>query len=111
MDAVVAFARGRAGRDVTEPPAFRAAVDQIARSGGTPLAIAEDGRLLGVIHLKDVVKADMKEQFAELRRIGNQDRDDHGRQPGDCGRDRVGGRRGRFHCRSDARGQASLHSR
>ena len=53
-----------------EPPAFRAAVDRIARSGGTPLALADGGRLLGVIHLKDVVKPDVKERFAALRRMG-----------------------------------------
>ena len=53
-----------------EPPAFRAAVDRIARSGGTPLGLADGGRILGVIHLKDVVKPDVKERFAELRRMG-----------------------------------------
>ena len=53
-----------------EPPAFRAAVDKIARSGGTPLGLADGGRILGVIHLKDVVKPDVKERFAALRRMG-----------------------------------------
>src|SRR6195256_2083524 len=54
-----------------EPPAaFRAAVDKIARTGGTPLALADGGRILGVIHLKDVVKPGVKERFAELRRMG-----------------------------------------
>jgi K+-transporting ATPase ATPase B chain len=70
VEAILKFAREQAGREVTEPPAFRAAVDQIARTGGTPLAIADGGRLLGVIHLKDVIKADMKERFAQLRRMG-----------------------------------------
>jgi K+-transporting ATPase ATPase B chain len=70
VEAILKFAREQAGRDVPEPPAFRAAVDQIARTGGTPLAIADGGRLLGVIHLKDVIKADMKERFAQLRRMG-----------------------------------------
>jgi len=70
VDAVLAFARAHADRDLAEPPAFRAAVDQIARSGGTPLAIAENGRLIGIVRLKDVVKAGMKERFAELRRMG-----------------------------------------
>jgi K+-transporting ATPase ATPase B chain len=45
-------------------------VDRIARTGGTPLGLADGGRLLGVIHLKDVVKADIKERFAALRRMG-----------------------------------------
>jgi potassium-transporting ATPase ATP-binding subunit len=44
--------------------------DDIAKSGGTPLAVARDGKLLGVIHLKDVVKGGIRERFAELRRMG-----------------------------------------
>jgi K+-transporting ATPase ATPase B chain len=44
--------------------------DRIAQQGGTPLAVAKDGRLLGVIHLKDIVKGGIKERFAELRRAG-----------------------------------------
>ncbi len=42
----------------------------IARSGGTPLAVAKDGKLLGVVHLKDIVKGGIRERFAELRRMG-----------------------------------------
>lgn len=42
----------------------------IARNGGTPLVVAENGRALGVIHLKDVVKGGMKERFGELRKMG-----------------------------------------
>jgi len=49
---------------------FTEAVERIARSGGTPLAVAENGRLVGVIHLKDVVKPGVKERFADLRRMG-----------------------------------------
>jgi len=52
------------------PLEFRQAVDRIARSGGTPLAISENGVLVGVIHLKDVVKPGVKERFADLRRMG-----------------------------------------
>jgi K+-transporting ATPase ATPase B chain len=52
------------------PAELTAAVDRIARSGGTPLAVAENGALVGVIHLKDVVKAGVKERFADLRRMG-----------------------------------------
>jgi potassium-transporting ATPase ATP-binding subunit len=44
--------------------------DTIAKSGGTPLAVAKDGRVLGVIHLKDIVKGGIRERFAELRRMG-----------------------------------------
>ena len=52
------------------PAEFNAAVDRIARSGGTPLAVSENGVLFGVIHLKDVVKPNVKERFADLRRMG-----------------------------------------
>jgi K+-transporting ATPase ATPase B chain len=52
------------------PAQFREAVDRIARTGGTPLAVAEDGRLIGAIHLKDVVKPDIKSRFAALRAMG-----------------------------------------
>jgi potassium-transporting ATPase ATP-binding subunit len=47
-----------------------AIADTIAKSGGTPLAVARDGRLLGVVHLKDIVKGGIRERFAELRRMG-----------------------------------------
>ncbi len=52
------------------PPEFREAVEKISRSGGTPLAVAENGRLAGVIHLKDVVKPDIKQRFNALRAMG-----------------------------------------
>ncbi|HTM77681.1 MAG TPA: potassium-transporting ATPase subunit KdpB, partial [Devosia sp.] len=67
VDAVLRFAgiaKGQAGPDFTK------AVDAIARTGGTPLAVAEAGRLLGVVHLKDVVKPGIKERFAALRAMG-----------------------------------------
>jgi K+-transporting ATPase ATPase B chain len=44
--------------------------DEIAKSGGTPLAVARDGRLLGIVHLKDILKGGIRERFAELRRMG-----------------------------------------
>jgi K+-transporting ATPase ATPase B chain len=44
--------------------------DRISRNGGTPLAVADGSRLLGVIHLKDIVKGGMKERIAQLRRMG-----------------------------------------
>ncbi|MGI2032512.1 potassium-transporting ATPase subunit KdpB [Rhizobium panacihumi] len=44
--------------------------DEIAKAGGTPLAVARDGKLLGVIQLKDIVKGGIRERFAELRRMG-----------------------------------------
>ena len=67
VDAVLAsIGTDRAGM----PAELAAAVDRVARSGGTPLAVTEDGRLVGVIHLKDVVKPNIKARFADLRRMG-----------------------------------------
>ena len=54
----------------TISPDLGAAVDAIASSGGTPLVVAESGRALGVIHLKDVVKEGIRERFEELRAMG-----------------------------------------
>ena len=70
---------GRAGRHVRamQPGVssetareVNAIADEIAKAGGTPLAVAKDGKLLGVIHLKDIVKGGIRERFAELRRMG-----------------------------------------
>jgi len=52
------------------PAEFRQAVERIARSGGTPLGVSENGRLLGVVHLKDIVKPDIRQRFAALRAMG-----------------------------------------
>ena len=46
------------------------AVEQISRQGGTPLVVAKNGRVLGVIHLKDIIKQGVKEKFADLRKMG-----------------------------------------
>ncbi len=52
------------------PQAVTQAVDRVARAGSTPLAVLEDGRLMGVIELKDIIKPGIRERFAELRRMG-----------------------------------------
>ena len=52
------------------PQGLAQEIEKIARAGGTPLAVAADGKLLGVIQLKDVIKDGIKERFAELRRMG-----------------------------------------
>ena len=52
------------------PAYFREMSDRVSRNGGTPLAVADGARLLGVIHLKDIVKGGMKERIAQLRRMG-----------------------------------------
>jgi len=49
---------------------MQAKADEIAKAGGTPLAVARNGRLLGVIYLKDIVKGGIRERFNELRRMG-----------------------------------------
>ncbi|BBU45929.1 potassium-transporting ATPase ATP-binding subunit [Pseudomonas putida] len=67
VDAVLAFV----GMQRLEmPPALTREVERIAQSGGTPLLVCIDKRLLGVIHLKDVVKPGIRERFAELRKLG-----------------------------------------
>jgi K+-transporting ATPase ATPase B chain len=50
--------------------ALSARAEEIAKAGGTPLAVAKDGKLLGVIYLKDIVKGGIRERFSELRRMG-----------------------------------------
>jgi K+-transporting ATPase ATPase B chain len=67
VDSIMKFA-GIADADV--PQDFRQSVETVARGGGTPLGVADGDRLLGVIHLKDVVKPDIKERFAALRAMG-----------------------------------------
>src|SRR5882762_7104400 len=52
------------------PREIQASVEQIARSGGTPLVVAENQRALGVIYLKDIVKGGMRERFNQLRAMG-----------------------------------------
>ncbi len=64
-DAVLAWAGGGTGSE-----RLTAIVESVAKSGGTPLVVAESGKLLGVVHLKDVVKGGIRERFAELRRMG-----------------------------------------
>jgi potassium-transporting ATPase ATP-binding subunit len=75
-DAPAAAGSVGAARLATTPPSqeatreISAIADEIARSGGTPLAVAKDGKLLGVIHLKDIVKGGIRERFDEMRRMG-----------------------------------------
>ena len=71
VDSVIAFLKQR-GVPETRPEIIEAKsiADGIAKKGGTPLAVVKDDRLLGIIHLKDVVKGGIRERFAELRRMG-----------------------------------------
>jgi K+-transporting ATPase ATPase B chain len=66
-EAVEAWVREQKG---SFPPPVRQAVELVAKEGGTPLVVAEDAKVLGVIRLKDVLKEGIKERFAELRRMG-----------------------------------------
>ncbi len=66
-DAIERYVEDQGGR---LPRAMRTAVDEVARAGGTPLVVAEGTRVLGVIHLKDVVKGGIRERFTELRGMG-----------------------------------------
>ncbi|TCP30667.1 potassium-transporting ATPase subunit KdpB [Sphingomonas sp. BK235] len=69
--AVDSILRANAGAGETAAATeLRRLTDEIARAGGTPLAVARDGRLLGAIFLKDVVKAGIRERFGELRTMG-----------------------------------------
>jgi potassium-transporting ATPase ATP-binding subunit len=66
-DAVIAFTIEQGGR----PPAeLQPALDRIGREGGTPLAVARDSQVLGVIYLKDTIKEGMRERFDQLRAMG-----------------------------------------
>jgi K+-transporting ATPase ATPase B chain len=66
-DAILKFVQGQGGN---VPASFTAIIDGIARTGGTPLAVADGPRLLGVVHLKDIVKGGIKERMAQLRAMG-----------------------------------------
>jgi len=66
-DAIETYVKGFGG---AVAPEIRATVDRIAKDGGTPLVVADKGKALGVIQLKDIVKGGIKERFAELRRMG-----------------------------------------
>jgi K+-transporting ATPase ATPase B chain len=66
-DAIVAFIRAEGG---SPPPQLAGVVDRIARSGGTPLAVARNAQVLGVVHLEDTVKDGMAVRFERLRAMG-----------------------------------------
>ncbi|WOJ88583.1 potassium-transporting ATPase subunit KdpB [Methylocapsa polymorpha] len=86
VDAILAFVRSDASNSAREGDggvaaaralvsdatvrSLTASADKIAKSGGTPLAVAKDGRLLGVIYLKDIIKGGIRERFGALRQMG-----------------------------------------
>jgi len=67
VEALRAFVQRQGG---VFPTAVTQTILEIGRSGGTPLAVADGKEVLGVIHLKDVVKGGIRERFAQLRRMG-----------------------------------------
>src|SRR5579883_436300 len=67
VSAIKGFVRSRNGRDT---PELDAAFERVSQLGGTPLAVALDGELYGVIYLKDIVKPGIRERFDQLRRMG-----------------------------------------
>ena len=60
----------RAGTLTDDAREILALAEGVSKAGGTPLAVARDGKLLGIVHLKDIVKGGIRERFAELRRMG-----------------------------------------
>jgi K+-transporting ATPase ATPase B chain len=66
-DAIIKFAEQEGGR---APAELQAELDRIGREGGTPLAVARDSQILGVIYLKDTIKQGMRERFDHLRAMG-----------------------------------------
>jgi potassium-transporting ATPase ATP-binding subunit len=66
-DAIIEFVRERGGN---VPPRLKEIAEQISRNGGTPLAVADSSRVLGLVHLKDIVKGGMRERLASLRAMG-----------------------------------------
>ncbi len=83
VDSILAYVGANVGRgaaagsvalgaavDMDACARVQAIAEEIAKLGGTPLAVARDGRLLGVLYLKDIVKGGIRERFSELRRMG-----------------------------------------
>jgi len=70
VDSIIEYVRQLKRGQFAAPAELNGIVETIAKTGGTPLAVVKDDRILGVIHLKDVVKGGIRERFNELRRMG-----------------------------------------
>lgn len=69
-DAVMSFVESKNETGYRTPAELTSIVERIAKAGGTPLVVAKDKQVLGVIYLKDIVKGGMRERFNELRKMG-----------------------------------------
>ncbi len=67
VDAIKGFVRSRGGQTQAD---LDAAFERVSRLGGTPLAVCQDGDVIGVIYLKDMIKTGIRERFDQLRRMG-----------------------------------------
>ena len=70
VDAIADYLKDANGAEWTPPPLMQRIAERIGKAGGTPIAVAQDNRALGVVYLKDIVKGGVKERFAELRAMG-----------------------------------------
>ncbi len=93
------------------PPELDQVAGTIGDGGGTPLAVSDGGRVLGIVHLKDVVKGGIAERFARFRAMGIRTVMITGDNPRTAARHRQGGRRRRLPGRGDARRPRCASSR
>jgi K+-transporting ATPase ATPase B chain len=70
VDAIVDYLKDVNEPNWAPPPLLQQIADRVARAGGTPIAVAQDSRPLGIVYLKDIVKGGVKERFADLRAMG-----------------------------------------
>ncbi len=70
VDAVLRHVAALRGTGSVKMPELDALAERIAKAGGTPLAVARGDRVLGIVHLKDIIKGGIRDRFAELRRMG-----------------------------------------
>lgn len=70
VDAVLRHIASRRGTGSVKLPELDSLAERIAKAGGTPLAVTRGDRVLGIVHLKDIIKGGIRDRFAELRRMG-----------------------------------------
>lgn len=70
VDAILRHVAAQRGTGQVKMPELEALAERIAKAGGTPLAVVRGDRVLGIVHLKDIIKGGIRDRFAELRRMG-----------------------------------------